>query len=433
MKLYTSIDQRNTLNMYKSMFGYAMLNFLVLILVFVLTYFTIFISGYMSISNGVEKSLQENMETMLEDGLDDFDATKYPSAMKFIGYDEKGNIISNYGNNNFDVKLSNLSGFHIVSILTKLDLQSVNTFETIKNANIKDTVKTYTVAIDGDSTHKYVMVIVPINDIIAFEESFIGLMPIYFPITMLIILLASGIIAYYQCLPNLRSIRVCNRFTSDVSHELNTPLSIMQSNLQDMLEEPNILVGDKSVQLVDSLNEVKRLQKLTSQLLTMARSDTSRLMINYEDVELLDLLHRMSEPYQMMAEMDGKTFKLKTNLTDSKVRIDKDLFVQIITALLDNAIKYTISGENICLYITIEKSNLILVVQDSGAGVKEVELSKIFNRFYRSDEARTTKGTGLGLSIVHAIVVAQGGTISASNLSPRGFEIRIKMPTGLNT
>ena len=403
-----------------------MLNFFVLVLVFVLTYLAIYLSVDFGVDNSVKGILTENINILIEDGLV-LDQDKYPSAITFIGYDANGDIITEDDDNIF--LLTPIKDFAIFNLVDTIDVDFLGKLEKFRNVIVKDTFVSYTIKIsDSSYKHAYIRAIMPVSDIIGFQDIFVELMPLYFVLNLLIIILASATIAYYQALPNIKSIRICNRFTSDVSHELNTPLSIMQSNLQDMLDEPNSQIGDKSTQLVDSLNEVKRLQKLTSQLLTMARSDNSRLTISPEDCDVVGLLNRMSEPYQMMAEMGGKTFDLQINAVTATVKIDKDLFVQVITALLDNAIKYTHSGENILMYMSIDKNSIALIVRDTGSGVKDNEMKKIFNRFYRSDEARDTAGSGLGLSIVHAIVVAQGGSISASNLSPKGFEVRVKIP-----
>ncbi len=436
MKLYTRLEQKTTAAAYRSMSTYTVLNFLVLLLVFSVTFMSIFIGGYRLIDSGVKTILMDNITIIQEEGLENFDSAKYPSSMKFIGYDKEGHIINNEKSTVIpdntspenNIVLSDIENYSIKELILKLDFDQIDNVELFNQENVSDNYAAYTVKINAVGDFCYVRAIMPINDIAAFKTDFIKMIPYYLPISIIVIMIAALVIAYYQCMPNISSIKSSNRFTSDVSHELNTPLSIVQSNLQDMLEDPEMKICEKSLQLTDALSEVKRLQKLTSQLLVIAKSDSSKLTINPVECNIQELLNRVTEPYQMMAEVDGKDFEIKIDSFNYVINLDVDLFIQILTALLDNAIKYTKEGEKITVVLTAEKNNITLAIQDTGAGVSTAELSKIFNRFYRSDEARNTRGTGLGLSIVQSVVQAQGGSISAHNLNPVGFEVRIKIP-----
>lgn len=249
-------------------------------------------------------------------------------------------------------------------------------------------------------------------------------------VTVIIISIAGALfLAFIQVMQNHKSQLAINKFASDISHELNTPLSIIQSNLQSLLEEPTMTIADGSSKLVCSTSEVTRLRKMSKQLLTLSRCDNAKLKIECKPHNLVEEMERILEPYQLIAEMQNKEFEIYFDADiPNSLTFDKDLMVQILTALLDNAIKYTMENEKIKVRFNVKQNILEFAVSDNGAGVEEHDLDKIFNRFYRTEKSRTSEGSGLGLSIVHAIVVALNGKILAKNLKPRGFEVQITLP-----
>lgn len=256
---------------------------------------------------------------------------------------------------------------------------------------------------------------------------------IFIGVSLFILLPISLFLGYVQSKPHLKAIQHSQAFTSNVSHEIATPLAIIKSNLQNMLRHPNMEQDDKSTSLAVSLNEIDRLQKLTKQLLTLSRSDDKRLILNLTPIDVAQTVTQICEPYAMIAEDQNKRFTLNVlEAANTTLLFDKDLLTQILVALLDNEIKYTRENVDINVEVDYYNDELHLVVSDTGDGVPDKELEAIFMRFFRSDKARSTHGSGLGLSIVHSIVKTMGGSVTAANVKPHGLSIALSLPVTTN-
>ena len=151
----------------------------------------------------------------------------------------------------------------------------------------------------------------------------------------------------------------------------------------------------------------------------------TRLNLEYTDIS--GLTRDIVEPFAMMCEMDDKEFV--DGITDGIYLVtDKDKYRQMLIALLDNALKYTVPEDYVGVYLERKENKILLSVKDTGKGVEEAEMKKIFDRFYRSDISRNSKtgGTGLGLAIVKEIARALGGKIYVRNNVPHGFVVEIE-------
>ena len=161
----------------------------------------------------------------------------------------------------------------------------------------------------------------------------------------------------------------------------------------------------------------------------LSRADTNRIALNKEKVDFDEFVKGVVTPYQELAEMQSKKITLDLNYGND-AEIDTNRIYQLIVILLDNALKYT--GENDVVEVaTRQKDNkCILEVKDTGVGVSDEGLKKIFERFYREEQSRNreTGGNGLGLSIASMIVTAHNGTIRASHNSPKGTIFTIRLP-----
>ena len=216
-------------------------------------------------------------------------------------------------------------------------------------------------------------------------------------------------------------------FVSNASHELRTPLAILQNRLELVFQNPMDTIIDQSENISASLNEVRNMKLLTSNLLDMAKQDR-QLKVSLETVEKSFFLE-IFDNYKMLAADAGKSFTGSVKL-DKAVKVDPDLTRQLLTIFFDNALKYTGSDGVVHIEITRNLQNLVMSISDNGVGIPAKDKKQIFDRFYRVDEARTRgkTGLGLGLSLAHQIVEQMKGKITVADNKPQGtvFTIRIK-------
>ena len=230
-----------------------------------------------------------------------------------------------------------------------------------------------------------------------------------------------------QTKPLQKSLDRNARLISDISHEFNTPLAIINTNISTALANPDKRVEDVSEALVNAIKETQRLKRMIKEMLVLSSSDSNKTILNVENTDISQLTREIVEPFAIMCEMDGKEFE--DGITDDIwLAIDKDKYRQILIALLDNALKYTVEGEQVGVYLTKSENKIFLSVKDTGKGVDEADIKKIFDRFYRSDESRNSKtgGSGLGLAIVKEITRFLGGKIYVRNNVPHGFVVEIE-------
>lgn len=238
----------------------------------------------------------------------------------------------------------------------------------------------------------------------------------------------SGLLAVRsQTKPLVRALERNARLISDISHEFNTPLAIINTNISSALANPGKKVEDVSEALVNAINETHRLKRMIKEMLVLSSSDADKTILNMEYINISDLTRDIVEPFAMMCEMDEKEFVDGIN-DDIMLTTDKDKYRQMLIALLDNALKYTVEGEKVGVFLNRNDNKISLTVKDTGKGVEEADMKKIFDRFYRSDESRNSKtgGSGLGLAIVKEIARALGGKIYVKNNVPHGFIVEIE-------
>ncbi|PAQ14746.1 two-component sensor histidine kinase [Bacillaceae bacterium SAOS 7] len=219
-------------------------------------------------------------------------------------------------------------------------------------------------------------------------------------------------------------------FVGDASHELRTPLSVMLSSI-NALEMVDCVDEDPFTRklIVNMKNEVKRMTKLVSDLLVMARADSGVIERNSEMFDFQPLAEEVYESVSPLAH--EKRIHLRTFFSSSLfVNGDRERLAQLLYILLDNAMKYTSSEGTVDLAVSNEGKKLIIRVQDTGIGIDPSEHSRIFDRFYRSDKSRSRAkgGYGLGLSIAKWIVDSHGGTIEIESALGQGSVFTISLP-----
>ncbi|MED4228350.1 HAMP domain-containing sensor histidine kinase [Neobacillus cucumis] len=240
---------------------------------------------------------------------------------------------------------------------------------------------------------------------------------------------ASGyFLAGRALVPIKKSWQKQQQFVSDASHELRTPLAVIQAKTDLLFRAPQATIQEKILDVSTISKESRRLSKLVTNLLTLARSDSDQLEMKKSTFQLDELLKEILQQYEEIAMYQEKTLRLEAPEPVAFLA-DKERFHQLIVILLDNAMKYTKEGGDILLSCTQSHSSISLKVEDTGIGIPEKDIPKIFDRFYQSDKARTeAEGTGLGLSIAKWIIDKHHGKIKVHSIVGQGTKIEITFP-----
>lgn len=215
------------------------------------------------------------------------------------------------------------------------------------------------------------------------------------------------------------------RLTTDVAHELRTPLAAVATHLEAMIEG----VWKPTPERLESCyEEIERLSGLVSDLERLAKVEQDNLKLEKIDVDLLELAHTVVGNFEM--ESAKKKSSLHVEGEEVHVLADKDRLHQVLANLVSNAIKYSGESCSICVRVSNAPQSGILVVEDNGIGIPEKDLPFIFERFYRTDDSRSrlTGGAGIGLAIVKSIVTAHGGTVNAESSVGHGSRFTVYLP-----
>ena len=243
-------------------------------------------------------------------------------------------------------------------------------------------------------------------------------------------LLASLYLARVSVKPLLESMQKQQNFVENASHELRTPLAVLQNRLETLFRKPEATIMESSESIASSLEEVRNMRLLTTNLLNLARRDDG-IKPDLGEVQP-EFFNTIFTNYEMIATENHKVFRFENRIKRTIIT-DKLLLKQLMTILFDNAVKYTEEDGEINFVITATDRNLYLTVSDDGIGIPQADKKKIFDRFYRVDKARTRQkgGFGLGLSLAKQIVDALRGSISVKDNKPHGtiFEVKIAIQT----
>lgn len=215
-------------------------------------------------------------------------------------------------------------------------------------------------------------------------------------------------------------------FVENASHELKTPLAVLQNRLETLFRRPTSTVLDNSEIIASSLEEVRNMNILTKNLLDLARRSEglSPKMASITPDYFNDVL----DNFHFIAKEVDKAF-IGNNLLTTPIISDKDLLRQLLTILFDNAIKYTGEDGRIEMTLISNDKHLLISVRDNGLGIPDDHKKKVFDRFYRVDKARTRQngGFGLGLSLAQQIVASLNGSITIQDNIPKGTIFKVKL------
>ena len=217
-------------------------------------------------------------------------------------------------------------------------------------------------------------------------------------------------------------------FIADASHELKTPLALVRINADVMKRNPTDPENKEVVE--DQLAEIDRMDALLSDLLVLARLDAERLDVEKKPFDLAVVAAETAGRFLTRAAEEGVRLEVVVP-NELSTRGDPDRTAQILAALLDNAMRYTPQGGSVTVCGRRTDGQVEASVKDTGPGIPLEHLPRIFDRFYRAEEARTRAGggTGLGLSIARDLARAQGGELTVESTPARGASFTLRLPT----
>ena len=240
---------------------------------------------------------------------------------------------------------------------------------------------------------------------------------------------ASGSLLLVQDLTLLRRLETVRRdFISNLSHELRTPLASLKA-LTETLQDGALDDPPAARQFIGQIQiEVDALSQMVTELLELSRIESGRLSLDLQPASPCDLLDSASKRMQLQAERAGLSLRVECADDLPKVKIDSQRLEQVLVNLIHNAVKFTRAGGEVVLQAEAGSTEVRFAVRDTGIGIPEEDVPRIFERFYRVDKSRAGSGTGLGLSIAKHIVEAHSGRIWAESIEGRGSTFYFSIP-----
>ncbi|HVQ43950.1 MAG TPA: ATP-binding protein [Candidatus Saccharimonadia bacterium] len=246
-------------------------------------------------------------------------------------------------------------------------------------------------------------------------------------------LLLGGAASYFLARRTLRPIHHAmeaqGRFTADASHELRTPLTAMRSEIEVALRQKQLTAAEARELLTSNLEEIAKLEALSSGLLRLARFEGGLDPAAVSQVPVADLFSEAIHRFQAL--ITERKLNIATVTGELTVAGDRDSLIELVAILLDNAIKYSPPESTISLGAQPSNHFVRMSVADEGVGIKPADIPHIFDRFYRADRSRSKhkiNGYGLGLSIAKRIVDLHHGTIVVESTPGKGTMFKIKLP-----
>lgn len=240
-----------------------------------------------------------------------------------------------------------------------------------------------------------------------------------------------GVIAVIQDITeHVKLDNMRKEFVSDVSHELKTPITSIMGYADTLLEgEYDKETQDKFLNIIAT--EARRMAKLVTDLLSLSRYDNNKNKLEKEFFDLGELTKKCQEKLGIEIKKKNQQVNCFVTAEVPPVYADRYDIERVVLNILSNAIKYTKEDGKIDMYIGFVYNDAYIKVIDNGLGISEEDLSRIFERFYRVDKARTREngGTGLGLSIAKEILDKNGGSIDMKSEVGKGTEVVIRIPT----
>jgi len=244
-------------------------------------------------------------------------------------------------------------------------------------------------------------------------------------------MVTEGVIAVFQDVTVQQKLDLSRReFVANVSHELRTPITNIKSYSETLLDSE---IDDPGIQknfLGVINNEADRMARLVQDLLVLSQLDSSKSMLKFERVNLNKFITEVVNAISIEAKKKNQTLTFIESGKNINMYFDRDRINQVVVNIVSNAIKYTPENGIINVITGQQKDFAYIKVTDTGMGIPEKDLPKLFDRFYRVDKARSRKqgGTGLGLAIAKEITEAHGGSIHIDSIYNKGTAVTIKLP-----
>ena len=430
-------------NWYAEDFSYFIRNFGVFTLIFSAMTLIILQVMHSSLYTSVDEkllSLSKNPQDIIQlavnratEDVKDLDSGSVSSAS-----DKKPNVSSNTEVILLDSNLNQLvTGNSFLGLdritFNKKDLNHIRQLH-VENSYGQDEIYRVVLTemnIDSVSTNiKYAAILINTSQLEQTSQNHEQLIVVVMASFWILSILASLYLARVSVKPLLESMQKQKSFVENASHELRTPLAVLQNRLETLFRKPEATIMESSESIASSLEEVRNMKFLTTNLLNLARRDDG-IKPEFGEVDP-DFFDTTFTNYEMIASENNRVFRF-VNRVHRTIITDKLLLKQLMTILFDNAVKYTEEEGDIYFEISTTERSLYLTVADNGIGISAADKKKIFDRFYRVDKARTRQkgGFGLGLSLAKQIVDALKGSISVKDNKPNGtiFEVKIAIST----
>ena len=247
----------------------------------------------------------------------------------------------------------------------------------------------------------------------------------------LVTLVAGGGLSYYLARRSLRPIEqnmdAQSQFVSDASHELRTPLTTLQTSNEVALRNPKLTLGQSKELITQNIEEIAKLQALTDGLLTLARPESGQLTVG--PVALQDVAGDAMN--RVIAQAQARKIAIEDTVKPVIVAANRQSLAQTLVVLLDNAIKYGPADSTIHIGGGKRGKRAFIAVCDEGPGIRPYDVRRIFDRFYRADQSRSTQhvpGHGIGLSLAKKLVEQQDGEIRVASTVGKGSIFTISLP-----
>ncbi len=224
-----------------------------------------------------------------------------------------------------------------------------------------------------------------------------------------------------------KAFEVEKRIISDASHELKTPLSVIKTQCEVILQRSR--TKEEYIEALETImSSGNSMSKLVNDLLSLARLDSGLLSsAGFQEVSLNRCLEEAVSVVNVLAEKSN--IHINSTLSENiSIMGGKERLTEAFLNIIENAVRYNRQGGSVDIELSRNDNYAEVVIKDTGTGIEEEDLGKIFERFYRADSARTTGGTGLGLNIAKAIVEAHDGKIKAESTVGEGSRFVIKLP-----
>ncbi|HET9560724.1 MAG TPA: response regulator, partial [Propionibacteriaceae bacterium] len=221
--------------------------------------------------------------------------------------------------------------------------------------------------------------------------------------------------------------RARTEFFENISHELRAPLTMLLTPLQDILDEPGVVLPAAARDTVESsIRAADRLQRVVDALLDISRAESGALIPDREDIDLTSATAELVESYRPATE--GR-LNLRIDVPSEPLRayVDRTMWATIVNNLVNNALKFTPVGE-VAVSLSGDDSQVVLTVADTGVGIAREELAQIFERFHRASNVDQQPGSGIGLSLVAEMTAAQGGSVEVDSEPGVGSQFVVRLP-----